>query len=232
MTRSRSITATAGALLLCGGATIALAQPAERPHGGPGPGPGAPAAEHRGPPRDMPPGEGRGPGPGGDARGPWRGLSSAAASGSAEALAPVPSGSGPRGHAYGRGHGRGPVPRAQIDARRERAKAYFEAARQTRAERVKARREAIRKRWGDWITRPPVENELRLHAWRLARLEAIKRIATDEGNVDLAARCDALVARETARHERRMEALKSEPGAASAAPASASPTPAPKPAAS
>ncbi len=185
MTRSRAITAAVGALLLCGGATIALAQPAERPHGGPGPGPGAPAADHRGPPRGGPPGEGRGPGPGADARGPGRGLGSAAPSGSADAPGPAPSGSGPRGYAFGRGHGRGPVPRAQIDARRERAKAYFEAARQTRAERVKAHREAIKKRWGDWVTRPPVENELRMHAWRLARLEAIKRIATDEGNADL-----------------------------------------------
>ncbi len=133
------------------------------------------------------------------------------------------------------------MPQALIAARRERSKAYFEAARQTRAERVKARREAIKKQWGDPLAQPPMQNELRMHAWRLARLDAIKRIAADEGNTDQVARCDALIERENARHEKRMEALKSMPGGAgSAAPsaatpasaAPAAPTPAPKPAAS
>jgi len=135
------------------------------------------------------------------------------------------------------------VPPALIAARRERAKAYFEAARQSRAERVKAHREAIKKQWGDAAAQPQMGNELRMHAWRLARLDAIKRIATDEGNTDLVTRCDALIERENARHEKRMAALKAGPDAAgsaapsaatpaSAAPAAVTPTPAPKPAAS
>ncbi|MBN2192594.1 MAG: hypothetical protein JW751_07230 [Polyangiaceae bacterium] len=92
------------------------------------------------------------------------------------------------------------------------------------------------------MRRPALLGELRVHAWRMARLEGIKQLATDEDDTDLVARCDALIAREEARHVRRMEGLRTGPGAGSAAPGTSAaeaepgspkaPTATPEPAAS
>jgi hypothetical protein len=90
---------------------------------------------------------------------------------------------------------------------------YLEEARKDRADRIRARRDAVRAKWGDLALRPAFRNELRLHAWRVARLRAIRQIALDESNPELAARCDALLAREERRHDRRMAALKVDPAA-------------------
>ena len=125
--------------------------------------------------------------------------------------------------------------RARLDARRalnqehiaERqawAREWLEERGKDRAERIRARREAVRQKWGgDLVAHPGVRAELRLHAWRMARLRTIKQIAQKEGREKLAARADALIAREVARHERRMGQLKENPnlppsGSASAAP--------------
>lgn len=60
---------------------------------------------------------------------------------------------------------------------------------------------------------PAVREELRRHAQRIARLRRIRLVATEQSDRDSVARVDKLVARENARHEKRLPALWDAAGA-------------------
>ena len=92
--------------------------------------------------------------------------------------------------------------------RRGELRAVWKKLAETRKERRKQRVEAIQKKWGDLATRPPVKAELTLHARRMARLNRMRVLAQAEGKDALVARIDKLIVKETARHDRRMQTLK------------------------
>jgi hypothetical protein len=75
------------------------------------------------------------------------------------------------------------------------------------ADRQKAARERTQIRWGSVVFLPPVREELRGHAMRVARLERIRELAEVEGKPQIVARATQALERENARHERRMGAL-------------------------
>lgn len=81
--------------------------------------------------------------------------------------------------------------------------------RETRAERQKADRNALRDKYGDILQQPAVREELKTHASRIARLNQIKRVADDEKKSKIASRADKLIDRENKRHDKRMDAFKS-----------------------
>ncbi len=105
------------------------------------------------------------------------------------------------------------MPPAKIEARRGFLEARHARWQKDHAARVQARRDEIRKKWGDAVKHDRVQAELKLHAWRRARLNAIKEIATEEGDAAVVARADQLITKEDARHERRMTLLKNNPDA-------------------
>jgi len=80
--------------------------------------------------------------------------------------------------------------------------------RETRAERRKQRREAIKQKYGDLTQKPEIRSELKTHAWRIARLNQIKRLADDQDKSKVEDRTDKLIEKENARHDKRMDELK------------------------
>jgi hypothetical protein len=116
------------------------------------------------------------------------------------------------------------------EARREAARAWRDKVRArlaemktSREQRRNTRREALRKRWGKALEAPPATQEMRRHAWRVARLTQARVVAEELGNADAVARIDRLMAMEKERHEKRMTAAAAEPMAASS-PAPAQPS--------
>ncbi|MBK8994885.1 MAG: hypothetical protein IPM35_03920 [Myxococcales bacterium] len=85
--------------------------------------------------------------------------------------------------------------------------------RETRKERRQERREEIKKKWGDLHKHPAVKAELKVHAWRMARLKRIRAVADAEGKTDTVARVDKLIEKEKERHQKHMDTLKSKGGA-------------------
>lgn len=85
--------------------------------------------------------------------------------------------------------------------------------RETRKERRQERREEIKKKWGDLHQHPAVKAELKVHAWRMARLKRIRAVADAEGKKDIVARADKLIEKEKERHQKHMDTLKSKGGA-------------------
>lgn len=247
MNRSRTFLVSCGILALCGG--VAVAQPGGPATKGagagergpaaadrPGPAPGRPDAAPgrpdgaRGGPALRRAGEGA-PGADGSAA---PGAVVSAEGDARPALPPPGMRGGPRGKLE-----RAAISEAKRTARRAKLKTFREESDKTREERIRAGREAARAKWGDAVNHPAVTSELRTHAWRVARLEGIQRLAQQEGDAAVATRCEALLERERARHEKHMEVLKkagpaaSGSAAGSAAPAPvAPPTPTPAPAAS
>jgi hypothetical protein len=84
---------------------------------------------------------------------------------------------------------------------------------ETRAERRRDRRDEIKRKWGDLHTHPAVTNELRHHARRMAFLQRMRAVATDDSKDDLVTKIDELMEKEKARHDKKMEHLKSKGGA-------------------
>lgn len=81
-------------------------------------------------------------------------------------------------------------------------------AKKDRAER---RRRAIsysRARWGALLRQPAAQAELRLHARRIARIDAMESVARAAGKEALLPRIATLRSKETARFEKRMEWVK------------------------
>ncbi len=98
------------------------------------------------------------------------------------------------------------------EARQEVAEAWAKL-RETRKVRRQERRDEVKKKWGAVSEHPAVKAELKLHAWRMARLNRIRTIAKAEGKTEVVARADKLIEKEKARHEKHMEALKNKGGA-------------------
>ncbi|MBW2455600.1 MAG: hypothetical protein JRI68_13865 [Deltaproteobacteria bacterium] len=90
--------------------------------------------------------------------------------------------------------------------------------RKARRMRRRAARKAFLAKWGHIHKRPAVKAELRLHAWRMARLDRLRSLAVEESKDDVVKRIDELKAKEQARHDKRMGNLKKAAPAGSAAP--------------
>jgi hypothetical protein len=116
-------------------------------------------------------------------------------------------------HQEGQGGGP-PGLSAKDDERHKRLLERIEERRKNRGERGKSEREELRHKLGASLENQAVQQELRRHAEAVARLERIKEIADADGKTDLSARATAVLAKENARHEKRLATL-----AASAAPA-------------
>jgi hypothetical protein len=82
----------------------------------------------------------------------------------------------------------------------------------TREERRKEKRAELKTKFGDILGKPAVKAELRLHAMRLAKLHRMERLAKAKGKDELDKRVDALIAKENARHDKRMADLKANAG--------------------
>jgi hypothetical protein len=106
--------------------------------------------------------------------------------------------------------------RKKGDEQNETAKDDKQAERrQTRDLRRKAHRQKLLERLGaEGAVRPPILAELKTHAWRMARLERLRALAEaledSTKRTQTIERIDKLVARETKRHERQLEQLKSQ----------------------
>ena len=116
-------------------------------------------------------------------------------------------------HREGQGGGP-PGLSAKDDERHKKLRERFEERRRSRGERAKTEREELRHKLGASLGSQAMQQELRRHAQTVARLERIKEIADADGKTELSARATAVLAKENARHEKRLAAL-----AASAAPA-------------
>lgn len=79
-----------------------------------------------------------------------------------------------------------------------------------RKERREERRAEIEKKWGELAKGAPMRAELRIHAMRVARIERIAFVAEANENTKLAEQAKALLEKENARHQKRMEALSKE----------------------
>ncbi|MEO8181033.1 MAG: hypothetical protein ABI895_19530 [Deltaproteobacteria bacterium] len=112
---------------------------------------------------------------------------------------------------------------AQGKLSKEELKKELATLRESRGERRQSRREALHKRWGHRLAEPTVQQELRHHERRMARLERMALLAqTDRSGAAkeaLVARIGRLTAQEKERHERKMSQLETKPG--STQPASA-----------
>lgn len=78
-------------------------------------------------------------------------------------------------------------------------------------DRAKRRQHAIsyaRARWGALLLQPAAQAELRLHARRVAKIDALEAVAKSSGKNDLLPRIAKLREKETARFEKRMEWVK------------------------
>jgi hypothetical protein len=96
------------------------------------------------------------------------------------------------------------------DRREDRQEARQER-RQDRREwrdRRRAARRAFIDKWGPIYKQPVVRAELAIHARRMARLARMRTLATEAGKDKLVQQIDNTVAKENARHDKRMAALK------------------------
>ena len=95
------------------------------------------------------------------------------------------------------------------EARKELAEAGAKL-RETRKARRQERREEIKKKWGPLSEHPGMRAELKVHAWRMARLNRVRAVAKAEEKTELVSRVDKLIDKEKARHQRRMDTLKTQ----------------------
>lgn len=94
---------------------------------------------------------------------------------------------------------------ATVDAAAEQPKAAD--VRDPKKDRADRRRKAIsyaRARWGALLRQPAAQAELRLHARRIARIDAMETVAKTSGKDALLPRIAKLRDKETARFEQRM----------------------------
>jgi hypothetical protein len=107
----------------------------------------------------------------------------------------------------------------QRERRNERAEDRKDRA-ESRRERRRERARELRALYGGLLANQAVLVELRIHARRMAKLRALRRVAEREGKTALLPRIDKLIEKEQARHRRHMDALKSRDAAAPAPSAS------------
>jgi hypothetical protein len=98
------------------------------------------------------------------------------------------------------------------DDKKDELRERWQKLRETRKERRKEHREKIKQAWGDLYKRPAVKAELKVHAWRMARLHRLRAIAESRGKTETMARIDKLIEKEKQRHQRHMDGLKSKGG--------------------
>jgi hypothetical protein len=94
---------------------------------------------------------------------------------------------------------------ATVDAAAEQPKAAD--VKDPKKDRADRRRKAIsyaRARWGALLRQPAAQAELRLHARRIARIDAMESVAKTSGKDDLLPRIAKLRTKETERFEKRM----------------------------
>jgi len=84
----------------------------------------------------------------------------------------------------------------------------LEQLRATRKQRRAAHLAKLKHKWGGLVTHPAVRAELKVHAWRMARLDRVRELAAAEDKTDVVARVDKLIAKEQARHDKHMGVLK------------------------
>jgi hypothetical protein len=152
-----------------------------------------------------------------------------AAKGHAAAAAKAPEAAKSKGHEADEDHGNGKAERedhGNADKDKDKDKAdkdkdehgehkgppeavrkKLEQLRATRKERRAARLAKIKQKWGGLVTHPAVRAELKVHAWRMARLDRVRELAAAEDKTDVVARVDKLIAKEEARHDKHMGVL-------------------------
>jgi hypothetical protein len=99
----------------------------------------------------------------------------------------------------------------KLDDRLEALRQKIDTRRKTFAERRDAEMDRIRIRWGSLVDRPSVQEELRLHAMRVARLTRIQELSEVEGKTAVEGRALKAIDRENARHDKRMQELAMTP---------------------
>ncbi len=80
-------------------------------------------------------------------------------------------------------------------------------------EKRKAHLAELRQKWGGFFKAPAFREEMRLHHHRMAKLRQVERIAKAEKKDGLVKRVDTLVTKEKARHQKVLDAMKSDGGA-------------------
>jgi hypothetical protein len=93
---------------------------------------------------------------------------------------------------------------------KEEAKEERQEKREERKAKRQERVKEIRAKWGDMVSRPPVRNELRNHAQRMARLNRARKVAEEAQKTEMVTRIDKLMEREKTRHQAAMDRLKTE----------------------
>lgn len=97
--------------------------------------------------------------------------------------------------------------KGSVEQRRARLAEKLRRMRESWNARRAAEQARLKSRWGDLSRRPEVRAELRRHAWTMARLNRLRLLSAAEDRPDLVSRVEALIAKENARHERRMQEL-------------------------
>lgn len=85
-----------------------------------------------------------------------------------------------------------------------------------RKERQKAHMAELRAKWGAILKIEGVREEMRMHSSRLARLRRIDKLAKAGGKEAIAKRAEAAIEKEKARHDKKMDELKSKQAAPAA----------------
>lgn len=109
-----------------------------------------------------------------------------------------------------------PLTTEQIAAREQRLAKLTEKAHADREKHRKAYLSALEKSRGKQLTSPAVTNELRRHAWRIARLERLLTIAEASERTDLVKQITELREREGKRHDALLDQLAKEQAASPA----------------
>jgi len=125
----------------------------------------------------------------------------------ASTLALAGSGSGPGGNAN---PGAVASARASADAK-DTARKPHDDRRATRDARRKAHRDELRAKLKDLAGRADAKDELRTHARRLARLQHMRALAKELNKDAVIKRVDALIAKENARFDKRLDELRRAP---------------------
>lgn len=100
---------------------------------------------------------------------------------------------------------------------KERAERVGDGTKSPKAERRQRKLKRIKhlkRKYGKQLGQPPVRQELRLHAKRMARLNRMKTLAQANEKTELVERIDKMIEKENERHESKMQALIQKQGQA------------------
>ena len=98
--------------------------------------------------------------------------------------------------------------KAERAALRAKLRKFSAKLKKDREERAEAERKRIREGWAKRYRFRPVQFELRMHAWRVARLERLAAISEAAEREAAAEKAKMLLEKENERHEKRMAELK------------------------